>query len=149
MLDSRLDDNMHTQNYRRRQQCNKGSDDTKKTITPPYPLVIPILLNLLVPLHLHPSPSPADAHIHIHKKKRNVASAGNRTDRLLVCRFVIEDLVGTYPGASRIDLKEMATANFTTKPPMLMGELMGHVTDEELLKKIIYIRSIKGARKGC
>jgi hypothetical protein len=24
------------------------------------------------------------------------------------------------PGASRIDLEQMATANFTTKPPMLL-----------------------------
>ena len=27
---------------------------------------------------------------------------------------------GIEPGASRIDLKQMATANFTTKPPMLV-----------------------------
>jgi hypothetical protein len=30
---------------------------------------------------------------------------------------------GIEPGASRIDLKQMATANFTTKPPMLKKPL--------------------------
>jgi hypothetical protein len=37
---------------------------------------------------------------------------------------------GIEPGASRIDLKQMATANFTTKPPMLGGTTKSDVIDE-------------------
>jgi hypothetical protein len=48
------------------------------------------------------------------------ASAGNYLlVRMMYLIYFWEKNV-LEPGASRIDLKQMATANFTTKPPMLM-----------------------------